>query len=77
MRERLRWRIAHLIARLPGQCWASLAGWAMRASRGTPGYDPDWRSAIPWAPIHPSCREDAARFGACYCGKLRRPDGDR
>ena len=59
--EKLRLRIAHLLDKLPGQCWADLVWWALRRS--------DYRN--PWSPIGPSCRGDLARNGACYCGKLR------
>lgn len=64
---KLRWHIAQLIDRLPGQCWADLAGWAMRDRYD----DPDWRSDIPWRPMSDLCRQDLARIGSCYCGKLR------
>lgn len=67
LRERIRFHIANLVDRLPGQCWADLVGWAMRDNRD----DPDWRSEIPWRPIGPTCRSDLARVGSCYCGKLR------
>lgn len=62
--ERLRWRIAALIDRLPGQCWADLADWPLRNRR------------VPWAPQRPGCRQDMERLGGCYCGKLRRLEGD-
>lgn len=68
--ERLRWRIATLVSRLPGQCWADLAGWVTRDRRD----DPDWRSSIPWRPVDDDCRRGVSRFGACYCGKLRAKD---
>ena len=62
--ERLRWRIARLLDRLPGQCWADLVTWALND-------DPDehkiWK---PSSPMGSTCREDAARVGSCYCGKL-------
>ncbi|MEU4570811.1 hypothetical protein [Micromonospora sp. NPDC023956] len=58
--QRLRWRIAHLINRLPGQCWANLVSFALRDRRS------------PWQPMDSMCRADAARCGACYCGKIRR-----
>lgn len=68
LRERIRFRIANLVDKLPGQCWADLVGWVYRDNRD----DPDWRSEIPWRPIGYTCRTDLARNGACYCGKLRR-----
>lgn len=58
-RERMRWRVARLLNRLPSQCWTGLATWALGDGR--------W----PWAPQGGVCREDADRCGACYCGKLR------
>lgn len=59
---RLRWRIAELINRLPGQCWSDLADYPLGTRR------------IPWAPISDMCRDDQARCGSCYCGKLSRPE---
>ncbi len=68
----LRWRIASLIDKLPGQCWADLCGWAMRDRRDRRDYP-----IGPWSPIGQSCRNDLARVGSCYCGKLRAtPDED-
>lgn len=63
--SKLRWRVAALIDRLPWprQCWENLADWALGYRR--------W----PWARIEAGCRADLARCGACYCGKLRRPEG--
>jgi hypothetical protein len=58
--DRLRWRIAELLNRLPGQCWTNLVMWANRST--------DQR--IPWQPIDWACRADAARNGACWCGKF-------
>ena len=63
MNAKLRWKIAYLLNRLPGQCWADLVRWAMRSS--------DQRG--PWSPIGSTCRDDASRCGTCYCGKLRAP----
>lgn len=60
--DRLRWRIAALIDRIPGQCWAGLADWPLRTRR------------VPWAPVGPGCRDDLSRNGGCYCGKLRTPE---
>jgi hypothetical protein len=57
-----RWRIADLMNRLPGQCWADLVGWVL-------GDAPE-RSRLPWRPISSMCRQDAARTGCCYCGKI-------
>lgn len=64
---KLRWRIATLLDKLPGQCWADLVSWVYHDRRDDPGY----RWASPWSPIGQSCRNDFARNGACYCGKLR------
>ncbi|MBQ1061312.1 hypothetical protein [Micromonospora sp. C41] len=72
MKQRLRWRIAGLIDRLPGQCWSGLVDWVLYRWRD----DPDLRSALPWRPVSDMCRRDVARCGYCYCGKLRR-DGAR
>lgn len=67
MNGKLRWRIADLLNRLPGQCWSSLVNWALHDQKD----DPDWRSHyIPWSPIDDMCREDARRCGSCYCGKI-------
>lgn len=60
--ERLRWRIAELINRIPGQCWADIADWPLGHKRN------------PWSPQRPGCRADLGRLGACYCGKLRKPE---
>lgn len=61
--SRLRWRIAALLDRLPGQCWADLVSFALGHRRS------------PWCPVTSSCRADlaAAGDGACYCNKLRSP----
>lgn len=60
--DRLRWRIAALVEKLPGQCWSGLADWQLGTRR------------FPWAPISDMCRRDLERCGACYCGKLRTPE---
>lgn len=62
--ERQRWRIAALLNKLPGQCWANLVSWAL----GDQGYRM-------WQPIDSLCRKDVAENGVCYCGKLRRDGG--
>lgn len=69
--ERLRWRIAELVALLPGQCWSGLVEFALDERFLT-------RRRWPWAPNR-LCREDAARRGCpCYCGKVGGPeDGAR
>lgn len=72
MVERIRWCIANLVDRLPGQCWTELVLWAldgMRSSRHK-GDNP-----LPWRPIDDLCRRDLERNGGCYCAKLRQPEG--
>lgn len=64
---KLRWRIANLLDKLPGQCWSGLVDWVFYSWRD----DPDLRKALPWRPISPGCRRDFAEVGSCYCGKLR------
>lgn len=59
LRKALRWRIATLLDKLPGQCWADLVFWAHGDRR--------W----PWSPMMSTCRADFERCGACWCGKLR------
>jgi len=54
-----KYRVATLLDRLPGTCWARLVGWVeygspLRESRDL------------------SCHSQ--RCGGCYCGKLRRPE---
>ena len=61
MSARLRWQIADLLNRLPGQCWADLALWAAHGQR-----------RLPWSPIGWSCRSDLSRNGSCYCNKIQR-----
>lgn len=63
--KRLRWRIAVLLGKLPGQCWADLVSWAAGG-----------RDRWPWFPQTDTCRRDAAD-GGCYCGKLRPLAGGR
>lgn len=73
--ERLKWRVAYLLDRLPGQCWADWVSWVYRDGRGW-REERYWRAYAPWWPMGATCREDFARTGACYCGKLRRPEVD-
>lgn len=61
-RNKLRWRVADVLNRLPGMCWANLVSWALR-SRPLTETRQDWM-----------CRSDTASNGCCYCGKLRRDD---
>lgn len=71
-RAKARWKIADLLGRLPGQCWADLVSWALddrrtRRNLGNPRH--------PWRPVRDSCRRDLAANGTCYCGSLRKqPD---
>lgn len=72
--ERMKWRMAGLIDRLPGQCWSGLVDWVLADRRERR----EWylRERLPWRPISGSvCREDLDRVGSCYCGKLRRGGG--
>jgi len=55
--RRWRWRLAILLDRIPGMCWADLVTWAL-----------GWRRN-PWARRTSACRADEARSGCCYCGK--------
>jgi hypothetical protein len=66
--EKLRWHIAYLLNRLPGQCWADLVCWVQYRSH----------PRSPWSPIDRACRNDRDRTGTCYCGKLggRREPGE-
>ncbi len=66
MRHLIRWRIAALINRLPGQCLADLVSWALDGST--------IRHRLPWAP-DTECRREAPTCGGCMCGKYRRGEG--
>jgi hypothetical protein len=61
-----RWRVAELLNRLPGQCWADLVGWVLGHNSA--------ETKSPWSPIGWACRSDFAETGTCYCGKLRTPE---
>jgi hypothetical protein len=67
--ERLKWRIAYLLNRFFHRrvCWADMVSWVLDTKRTR---DKGLRAALPWRPIGKSCRDDLARCGACYCGKL-------
>lgn len=67
--ERLRWRIANLLNRLSGQCWADLVWWATSTARQNRRKGD---SALPWRPVTELCRKGVEETGACYCNKLRR-----
>lgn len=56
----IKWKIAHLLDKLPGTCWANLATWA---AWDTPTRDARFRQD--WM-----CRADAD-CGSCYCGKVK------
>jgi hypothetical protein len=60
-RQRIKWTVAGLLDKLPGQCWADLVFWVFGDRRN------------PWSPMTSTCRTDFERRGACYCGKLRQP----
>lgn len=62
---RWRWALIHQLDRLHGQCWTNLVSWAMVCDEDR---DQWWN---PSRPQRPSCREDAANLGGCYCGKIR------
>jgi hypothetical protein len=65
VKNRARWAIAHLLDRLPGQCWTELVWWATT---------PDRPIREAWSPIDGSCRSDARQCGRCYCNKLGATD---
>lgn len=67
--KRLRWKIARLMDKLPGQCWTDLVCWVLYRRRFEGGI----REVLPWRPVQPSCLQPADE--RCYCGKLRAPDG--
>jgi hypothetical protein len=67
MREALRWRLATLVNRLPGQCWADLVSWVLDRLGKRRYYN-----RMPWQPRTWSCTKDAVENGRCYCGKLTR-----
>jgi hypothetical protein len=68
MREWLRWKIAALLDRLPGQCWTDLVWWALQRPGG--GYG----QRTPWSPQNKECWRGRDTVGVCYCGKLRTPE---
>ena len=67
--ERLRWRIARLVDKLPGQCWADLVAWVLDGPREAMKAD---ESPLPWRPQTWTCRANFyGDLGSCYCGKLK------
>lgn len=54
-----KYRLAHLLDKLPRTCWTELVCWIE--------YDAPLSEAFSQA----RCRQDEARCGACYCGKLK------
>lgn len=64
--EGIRWRIAHLLNRLPWTCWTNLVCWAIDGRRPDTGYVPGFKAGL-------ACRADLDACGVCYCGKLRTP----
>jgi hypothetical protein len=69
--ERAKWRVAVIVDRLPGQCWADLVSWVLDSKHSR---DEGLRARLPWRPIQQGCRDDLARVGCCYCGKLMTPE---
>lgn len=59
-----RWRLAHLLDRLPGRCWGDLGYWAANGD----GFPPLRRN-------NRECRKDVPRCGTCWCGKFQTSDG--
>jgi hypothetical protein len=68
--ERLRFRIADAVDKLPGQCWADLVSWALGHNRRA------GNSIWPWRPVTSLCRQISPPNDRCYCGKIcvRRQD---
>ena len=61
-----RWKIADVLNRLSGTCWANIVSWAL-GSRPLIAFDGEGdvrQDSL--------CRRDAARCGRCYCGKIAR-----
>lgn len=56
--SRARWKVAGILNRLPGMCWANLVSWVLYSK-------PLRETRQDWA-----CRQDAASCGTCYCGKI-------
>lgn len=68
VREQIRWRIANLLNRLPGQCWTDLVSWALDGPRAARRRGDN---LLPWRPITDLCRKDAGENdGRCYCSKI-------
>jgi hypothetical protein len=65
--ERIRWRIAYLLNRLPGQCWADLVSWAIDGPRSARQRGDNW---LPWRTITSTCRVIEPPNDRCYCGKI-------
>lgn len=62
------WKVAYFVEdHAPvQQCWSDLVSWVF----GSGWDDRTLRSVMPWRPVTQTCRDDAARVGACYCGKV-------
>jgi hypothetical protein len=72
-----RWRVATLVDKLPGQCWASLVDWTLRSHEDDPDTPwEDFKRRMPIRSIGEGCRSDGDRVGTCYCGKLRTAEAD-
>jgi hypothetical protein len=72
-----RWRVAHLMDKLPRQCWSDLVEWALRRHEDDP--DTWWwdlRRRVPLRRQTDGCLSDAARSGTCYCAKVRTAEAD-
>lgn len=67
MSEKMRWRIANIVNRLPGQCWANLVSWAVDGPRACRSRGD---SPLPWRPIDSMCRQISPPNDRCYCGKI-------
>lgn len=60
-RKAWQYRIADLLNRLPGTCWANLVCWIEFGSPLSQAWDLT------------ACKIDCANNGSCYCGKRRAP----
>lgn len=67
--NRVRWRIAYALNRLPCTCWANLVSWALHSRPLIDRFNGgDIRQDA-------MCRRDTQDNGRCYCGKLPRIEG--
>ena len=56
-----KYRLIHVLDWLPGTCWTELVCWVEYGQNPLSGAFSQAR-----------CRQDEARCGGCYCGKVRR-----